>query len=261
MIFRLPVSGQLAALQEPSGHEEMLLLSSTSGGFAVRTDIVRRLVPPLSPGVDWDQLPVADVDAALLALRRRLLGERLVAEVRCSECGAPGDVAFTVSSYLQSRAPKPPRGVSRDEEGGYLLGQARLRLPTVAAYREAESLAASAKDLAERLEHHCFGDVSGTERRRVLWLLERLAPLLGGDIEGSCPECGARVRAWFEPGDFVLAELRQLSARLYEEIHLLASAYHWSEPAILDLPARRRTRYAELAVAGLRQAPVAPATA
>ena len=34
--------------------------------------------------------------------------------------------------------------------------------------------------------------------------------------------------------------------RLYEEIHVLATHYHWSEPAILALPRSRRQRYLAL---------------
>ncbi|WP_295386991.1 hypothetical protein [uncultured Thiodictyon sp.] len=248
MTVRLPVSAEQVTLREPGGRDE-LLLAAGSGGFALRLEAVRRLAPPLDPAIDWDQLPLADLDAALLAVRRRLIGERLMAEVRCAGCGTLGDVGFTVSDYLAAHAPNPPRGLERDDQGWYVLGQTRLRIPTVAAYRAAAQTARSMADLAARLEDHCIGGLTGADRRRALRTLERVAPLLGGEIAGQCPACEAPVYAWFEPGDFVLSELRQRAAGLYEEVHLLASVYHWSEQAILALPASRRSRYAQLSAA------------
>src|SRR5260370_342236 len=75
--------------------------------------------------------------------------------------------------------------------------------------------------------------------------LERAAPRLAGPVEGVCPSCGEKVSGWFDPGAFVLAELRTRAQTLLEEVHLLASRYGWSEEVILNLPGRRRAAYAE----------------
>jgi hypothetical protein len=50
--------------------------------------------------------------------------------------------------------------------------------------------------------------------------------------------------------EICLAELRFLAGSVLEDVHLLASAYGWSERDILDLPSARRASYAEYVRAG-----------
>ena len=80
---------------------------------------------------------------------------------------------------------------------------------------------------------------------------ERRDPLTALEIETRCPACG--VAASFEV-DLEARLIGQLYARqrqILAEIHRLASAYHWSETAILQLPAWRRRHYlAQLGAAG-----------
>lgn len=78
--------------------------------------------------------------------------------------------------------------------------------------------------------------------------MEKLAPPFSGEIEGQCPECGARVNFWFDVAAYVLRELRFDAELLYEDIHQLAMRYHWSEQEILNLPRQRRMQYVELAL-------------
>jgi hypothetical protein len=49
----------------------------------------------------------------------------------------------------------------------------------------------------------------------------------------------------FEIVAFVLRELRDHAAAIYQEVHLLALNYQWPEEHILALPRERRTYYAE----------------
>jgi len=77
--------------------------------------------------------------------------------------------------------------------------------------------------------------------------MESMAPSLYGELSGTCSECGADVVLEFDPLAHVLGELRGRAAYLYQDVALIAHHYHWSEAEILDLPAARRTRYAELA--------------
>lgn len=81
--------------------------------------------------------------------------------------------------------------------------------------------------------------------------LEHRDPWTTLEIESQCPACG--VAASFEV-DLEARLIGQLYARqrqILAEIHRLASAYHWSETAILQLPAWRRRHYlAQLGAAG-----------
>jgi hypothetical protein len=49
---------------------------------------------------------------------------------------------------------------------------------------------------------------------------------------------------------FVVAELAALARSLFEEVHLIALAYGWSESDILKLPRTRRRLYAARLRAG-----------
>jgi hypothetical protein len=52
---------------------------------------------------------------------------------------------------------------------------------------------------------------------------------------------------FFDVQAFCLTELRNQAAFLYEDVHLLAQCYHWTEADILALPRHRRAHYAEFA--------------
>jgi hypothetical protein len=73
-----------------------------------------------------------------------------------------------------------------------------------------------------------------------------IAPVLSDVVRGLCPECGIAFDMHFDVQSFVLAELRGQAAFLYEDMHLLAGRYHWSEEAVLQIPSRRRAHYAAL---------------
>src|SRR5262245_40220007 len=107
-MFVLPVSGTPVTLRAPSGHDDVFLAESAGGGVALRIEIVGRLAPPASG--HWHALPYVDVDAALLALRRFLAGDRLVAEIRCGACREWLDVTLSIEEYLAAHRPHPVRG-------------------------------------------------------------------------------------------------------------------------------------------------------
>ena len=135
-----------------------------------------------------------------------------------------------------SRAPvAPPDGAE----------SVSFRLPTVA-----DQLAVTDKRQAtEELARRCLRPESVSPRLRGLAeeAMEAIAPSLSGDLQGTCPQCGAEVVVYFDAREFCLRELRERAAFIYEDIDLLARRYHWSEREILTLPHVRRTNYAELA--------------
>jgi len=76
--------------------------------------------------------------------------------------------------------------------------------------------------------------------------MEAMAPNLSGEMQGECPECHRRITVYFDVQKYVLRELRDRASRVYEDIHLLALNYRWSEESILLLPRNRRILYAEM---------------
>jgi hypothetical protein len=77
-------------------------------------------------------------------------------------------------------------------------------------------------------------------------LLSRYDPLGYLEIVGQCPDCCGELRAEFDVVASWLSGLKNDSGILIEEVHLLASRYHWTEREILSLPAARRQVYLDL---------------
>lgn len=68
-------------------------------------------------------------------------------------------------------------------------------------------------------------------------------PLTALDIDVSCPFCHQSLRVDVDLEHLLIEGLRLQQRRLIEQIHRLASSYHWSESDIASLPRWRRERY------------------
>jgi hypothetical protein len=212
-----------------------MLLSESGGSDPLfRVDLVRRLAPLASQALSWDALPYVDVDAALLGLRQFLAGDRLVAEIQCPKCGTWGDVELSIAEYLKANRPRAARTPSG------------MHIPNVqqvlAAFTEHGPGELAVRAIEAEIQ--APNDPGAARRQRAA--IERAAPPLLRAVKGLCPHCGVAVVAWFDPGAFVITEMRRRASRLLEEVHLVASRYGWHEDAILALPGPRRTAYADL---------------
>jgi hypothetical protein len=262
--FRLPVSGCLVALRQPRGVEDLLLVETArtqQGDTSLALTLARRLARAVeAETIDLGSLSVTDLDALVLRLRQLLIGDRVRADVACpaSGCGKRIDLDFSIERFLEHNAPRARRAPKPADEAGwfYLLPEGkrasdpeaervRFRLPSAA-----DQLAVIGRpDAAAELARRCIrpNDIPARLRRRAEAAMEALAPSLACDLEGRCPECGARVTVYFDGRGFCLHELRDRVAFIYQDVDVLARRYHWTEAEILQLPQRRRTAYAELA--------------
>jgi hypothetical protein len=73
--------------------------------------------------------------------------------------------------------------------------------------------------------------------------LEAADPLTTLEIETVCPECGVAVSIPLDLEARCLALLAAEQPRLIDDIHALATAYHWSEAEIIAIPPARRRQY------------------
>jgi hypothetical protein len=190
-------------------------------------------------------LPVGDVDALVADLRRERLGDRLVAEAACLRCAARIDIDFGLADYAGHHRPRTTRtAVPAEESGWWRLrsGRTCFRLPTAG-----DVLAAgTGKDGRRALVEACVrGDRSAGPLRAAERAMAALAPTLRSEVQGTCPECGATVGLDVDVRELCLEELVFLAGGVLDEVHLLASAYHWSEQDILGMTSRRRAGYAE----------------
>ena len=73
-------------------------------------------------------------------------------------------------------------------------------------------------------------------------VLEATAPEIPTSINAACPDCGAEAKLDF---DIAKAVIETFENPL-EDVHDIASAYHWNETQILQLPRSRRQAYLKL---------------
>src|SRR6185437_9682311 len=198
--------------------------------------------------VRWQDLPICDLDALLLRIRQMVFGDLIRADVACSAagCGKRIDIAFGIDRYLEHHSPRSARNAIQAPEGGWMRlgGEIDFRLPTGADQMALRFHPDPYRELIRR----CIrpSNISASLIRRVERTMETLAPSLAHELNGACPECGASFAVFFDPRGFTLAELRGQAVFFFEDAHLLAEQYHWSEAEIVRLPRDRRLRYAEM---------------
>ena len=246
----LPVSGVTLQVREATGADELVVLESVGSPVTTVVTLASRLMTDSAGEMPaWDELPAADVGAIALTIRRAWLGETIITDARCPDpaCDERMDIAFTISAYLAHHRPRRFSGVSAAQDAGWfeLAGvPASFRMPTIGDLRVAVASADSELCLRERCVHPVT--VPAAVASRVSRAMTALAPPLTGVITARCPACGGSGRLQFDPVSYSLTELRDAAGGLYEEVHLLASAFCWAEGDILALPRSRRSRYAEL---------------
>lgn len=252
MLF-LPVCGAMVEFSLPDGADDLAVLetqgSVVAQGLAILTRLAR--VRPKDPVAEraWSELTVTDFEYALLALRARLLGDRIACAFDCliPGCGERVEAEFRSADLLAEVRPRRPRGLIAEEErpGWFrLLGEAAaFRLPTAGDQAKVIGRAQA----VQRLQELCIDppEIGARKRARIEIAMEQLAPPVSRPIAGRCPACGGALTASLHVPRLVTAELKAAIAGVYDEIHLIARAYQWSEAGILALPRLRRQRYAE----------------
>ncbi|MGW7618626.1 T4 family baseplate hub assembly chaperone [Streptomyces antimycoticus] len=87
-------------------------------------------------------------------------------------------------------------------------------------------------------------------QRKLAEAAERADPAADVTLNVACPECGEATRAELDIASYLWAELDHWARDLLLDVHLLATAYGWSEPQILALSPLRRRYYLELCADG-----------
>jgi hypothetical protein len=243
MLLALAHSGVTAEIRAPGGREDLMLREAPVADRRLAVEFMNRVV---SGPADVLSLTVYEFEVLLLSLHQLVFGDRIMAQSTC-ECGAEVDIEFSAGDYLAHHRPRKPGSVVPGKREGWfgLRGtDIQFRLPTIADQIEAFRTAGPAAALAER----CVDPPAGAGRASRA--MTAVAPPISGTLEGRCPDCCRTVQLMFDVASFVLRELTIQASLVYEEVHLLASRYHWSEERILDLPQERRREYAEMVRAG-----------
>jgi hypothetical protein len=182
-------------------------------------------------GVDAPEtLSLGAGDRRLLALHRALTGGDVELTVACGRCGEVNELTVASGALPELEPRVAPCGAG----GG-------VREPT---YADLAGLPESPEDAVDELLRRCtVGTPSRAPRAADL---EAVDDSLAGPLVSACAECGSRIEAPLDLERVVLELLQRRLGRIDHEVHLLASAYHWSLDAIQRLPDDRRARYARL---------------
>lgn len=165
----------------------------------------------------------------LLAVSVATSGPRRQLTAECSACGERLDLEVDLNDFRQDW---------RIEEVAF--GDARLRLPRPADLVGIEE--GSERDLAHSL-------LIGTPPEETDWelqaetLLSEADPLADLELRATCPKCSEPVVFPLILDTMLVEELAREATKLMDEIHVLAFAYHWTEPDILAVPEGRRRHY------------------
>lgn len=217
-----------------------------------RVGAIRRVTRELVRG-----LLVQDRDFLVARVRVLTVGPELWARLACQACGEELEIRLALEQLPVTRRPARQRYTPFDDA-------LELRLPTGAdqewaaglAGRGAQGDAALRAGLLRRCVRRRGRQARGRPRLLEDLIAERadrleqrmreLAPDVTPEVEARCPRCGTALSAEIDLPFLVLQELVGAVRRLEEEVHVLASSYHWAERDILAMSRARRRRYIRL---------------
>ncbi|MFD0165153.1 hypothetical protein ACFVJH_13490 [Streptomyces decoyicus] len=241
------------------------LLATWEAGLAQqgsgRALLLHRAARPEAGADALLSVPLGERAADLFALRRALFGERMQVTVDCAgpDCGEAMEFDFDAAEAAELGArPRLPDGGLRVAEDGWVVA---FRLPTVADLAAVSSVAVDPPDARRRLGARCAlsarrdGRAATDEElaalpepvlKRFAEAAEEADPAAEVVLNIACPVCGAGTPAELDIAAYLWTELDAWARDVLLDVHLLASAYGWSEPQILALSPLRRRYYLEL---------------
>jgi hypothetical protein len=192
------------------------------------------------------ELSIGMRDRMLLDIRELLFGPTIVGLIECAACGDTLETEVATGDLRAIPLDEPPE-VSRSN---YDL---RLRLLNSRDQIAAER--ATADERARFLLERCVDSASlAGEPTPIAQLpaeiieavedrITQLDPQADVQLSLSCPACGHCWQSTFDIVSFLWTELGQWAARMLRDVHVLATAYGWSERDILALSPVRRRHY------------------
>jgi hypothetical protein len=200
-------------------------------------------LPDVSQGAlaDW---PLGRRNTALVALRCACFGPHLHAWIACARCAEKLEFELD-GTMLAHRADETDYGAPIIVDGQ------TFRVPTtrdIACVLQESDPERAALRLAETCR--VADDDSPASRvldleevGRRMSLADPMAEIL---INLPCPACGHENTPHLDIGSFLWTELEVRAKRLLLEIHVLASAYGWTEQTVLSLSEQRRAVYLDM---------------
>jgi len=184
-------------------------------------------------------------DAAAMKLLISLFGSNLDVMVHCPQCEADFDLSLNLADFLVPVSEPVPVSVEWNDYAAVVRPPCRQDLVDIGAgLTPAEFASALFLRCVEKATH--LGQAIEPYTLPTGVRAAAATALSARGMEGPAADlqCGACRNQWRAPLDAAGALLRRIddrALRLLDDVHRIASAYHWSERDILGLsPARRR---------------------
>jgi hypothetical protein len=242
-------------LRPITGRLELALARAGGDDRPTRVDrllaiAVERLGELGAPAALGARLCPGDREYLLVRLAAALRGRQQWLSASCRGCGELLDLSLDLGELPMSEAGAGYPRCALEVDGRTLVVRVPLGEDVVAS--------GAARTLDERVAARalllrCVVAIDGqppTETQleglstaaleRIDVALDELCPAIASRLETVCPDCGAARELELDPLELLGQEPDDA---LFEEVHALAMAYHWTEGQILGLPRDRRRLY------------------
>ena len=203
---------------------------------------------PELPAEAIADLPLGEITASVLRLRAASFGEQIDAHVDCEQCGARLELHLAARQLLQSMpgGPAQPIAVAGRRIRPVCLRDLAAVVDEPDAERAAHALLARCmlEESADAVTTNAMASL-----REIEDALEAADPNADLAFDVHCAACGHRSTAQLDASELLWDGIDARARELLDEVHLLASAYGWSEREILALAPSRRAVYLSLVAA------------
>lgn len=204
---------------------------------------------------DVQGMSVGQRDARLIAVRESLSGSRFEGYAECPRCREPLEFTFGTDDIRSAAQAGEYEGQAFSFRYEDFAMQARLpNSADLLAIADCRDVATARTLLLERcIEHVAHQQMEIGVRELPESAITALGEAMRARdpqaeirLELACPACDYRWFAVFDILAFLWQEIAAHTKHILRDVHLLASAYGWSEAEILSLSAIRRRLYLEM---------------
>jgi hypothetical protein len=209
-----------------------------------RSPLDRGVLAVASAGVPAAQaadLPLGEQNRVLAQLYCAHFGGTLDGFTECAACAEKLEFHFDVRQVAESPAPAAREWVA--------VGRWKFELPSSRAVAMAVSAGEPAQ-AGQRLLALCLREPlesepgwSDEDMEAIEARLAEADALAEIRIGFACPQCGHGFEEALDLESFLWSEIVESARQLLDDIHLLASAYGWTEPEVLAMSPLRRSAY------------------
>jgi hypothetical protein len=209
------------------------------------------LASPLSEAEALHDLTIGERDQRLMQLRKSLFGSSLEIQVPCDACRE------TMEATLDLDQVAAPGGAGDSHYHAVeIKGRSfRVRAPTVKDVAELRGIR-DRNAIVMALLASCVQESNGTtldpahissddvaEIAQYMAQIDSAADIV---VALACPHCGASSQKCLDITHILFREIGDYARQMLHDIHVIASAYGWTESDILSISATRRRAYLDM---------------